>query len=61
MAEINRNTGMRALTDLSIYDILRELVMNAQWRDEAAQVRLIAAIKTAEDNQLFRTEGQMQL
>lgn len=47
--------------ELTIYDVLRNLVDAIVWKNEADVRRMISAINTAEQNRLFRTEGDMRL
>lgn len=47
--------------ELTIYDVLRRLVGAIVWKNEADVLRMRDAIDTAEQNRLFRTEGDMRL
>lgn len=46
---------------LSIYDVLRLIVNKMTWHDESEVRRINEALLQAERNQLFGTEGMMQL
>lgn len=48
-------------TEFTIYDVLRALVNNTKWLDESIERRMLEAIKRAEENEIFRTEGRFKL
>lgn len=49
------------MDDLTIYDVLRALVTNTKWLNESDERRMHEAIKRAEENEIFRTEGRFKL
>lgn len=47
--------------ELTIYDVFRNLVDAIVWKNEYDVRRMHHAINVAEENRLFRTEGDMRL
>lgn len=47
--------------EMSIYDVLRELVQMQKWPDEGAMLRRLKAIQVAQENKLFGNEGNYKL
>lgn len=47
--------------EMTIYDVLAELVTAAKWPDEGALNRRLKAIQTAKENFLFGNEGNYKL
>lgn len=49
------------MEDMTIYDVFRALVDNVNWRTETEVRRMHEAIKRAQENEVFRTEGRFKL
>jgi hypothetical protein len=49
------------INTVTIYDVLRELVAGRQWPSEGDMRERMAAIDSAEHNQIFGTEGRFEL
>lgn len=49
------------MDDMTIYDVLRALVDNVNWRTETEVRRMHQAIARAQENEVFRTEGRFKL
>jgi len=47
--------------DLTIYDVLRAIVDNINWRTETEVRRMHEAINRAQDSEIFRTEGRFKI
>jgi hypothetical protein len=47
--------------EMTIYDVLLELIEMQKWSSEAVKDRRIKAVQVARDNKLFGTEGMFKL